>query len=58
MKNGGFGFKFRADGAIALNLGSGEQFVGVFAYDNLFGSAGGCGDLDIAAPVGPSKSPS
>ncbi len=50
--NAGFEFSMRDDGAIEINVGGGEHFVGAFAYDNLIESSGACGDMDVAAPVG------
>lgn len=58
VENAGFEMTLRDDGAIDLNLGGGEHFVGVVAYDNLIGSTGVCGDMEIAAPAGPINSPS
>jgi hypothetical protein len=47
------------NGAITLQVGNGERFSGVFAYDNLTGiNLAACGALSFIEPTGALNSPS
>lgn len=52
-----FRFSLREDGAIELDLGRGEIFSGVVAYDNLAGFSGACGGIGFDNPQGAENSP-
>jgi hypothetical protein len=53
VERAGFPFRMSPNGAITLQVGNGERFSGVFAYDNLTGiDLAACGALSFIEPTG------
>lgn len=58
VESSGYGFNVRSDGSLSFDLGQGNRFGGVFAYDNLTGKdLSTCGTLSIVNPTGAETSP-
>jgi hypothetical protein len=59
VERAGFPFRINANASISLEVGNGERFSGVFAYDNLTGiNLAACGALSFIEPTGALNSPS
>ncbi|MDP2127779.1 MAG: hypothetical protein Q8K97_10400 [Pseudohongiella sp.] len=53
VEGAGYDFDLRSDGSLSFDLGQGNRFGGVFAYDNLTGQdLSTCGTLSIVDPTG------
>lgn len=51
VRGAGFNLRQRDDAAIEIDLGAGNRFVGVFAYDNIAAAVGACGAGGLEEPT-------